>query len=311
MKFVTMKAGMKKIFLTILVTAFIIFLFLSAIKFLNKPQQQINTVDYSKSYPSTDAGLADFEKKKTGAYFTIYFHPIDEALANKTLNVLEQTGAPLYQKYLSVTPQNIVVYITDTADEYVKTANFPGGKQQLQIGDGSAPAGKIYLYKPFQETFPGKTEGVIIHEGAHAVLYQFLGKENMSYLPGFLNEGIAHFLEYVFKAGSNFRPLDEIYHSDLLINGIKIGKPPLLDLDELGRKCEGYINEETLNFLCRSQGTFTVWFISKNYGEDFLGKFLVNLKQTQNWQQSLQKLTGKGISQLGQEVQDQLRLMVR
>jgi len=32
-------------------------------------------------------------------------------------------------------------------------------------------------------------------------IYQLLGQDIIRYLPGFLNEGLAHYLEYVFKAG--------------------------------------------------------------------------------------------------------------
>jgi hypothetical protein len=180
----------------------------------------------------------------------------------------------------------------------------------VAVGDGSAPNGKIYLYKPFGENIPGKTGGVIIHEGVHAAAFQFFGQDKMRYLPGFLNEGMAHYLEYTFKAGPQFDPLDQIYHSDLLIDGIETGSPKLLSLEELAQKCDGYIGEETLNFLCRGQGTFVVWYVNENYGEGAMGKILTNLKQTQNWQEALSSVTGKTTSQSGQEIQDSLKLMV-
>jgi len=267
-------------------------------------------IDYSPGYPSSPANVAGFETKKTGSGFVVYYHPGDENNANKTLAVLEQSGLNIYKKYLGSEPKNIPVYLATTADEYVRIADFPGGKENVAIGDGSAPNGKIYLYKPFDDTRPGKTEGMIIHEGVHAAIYQLLGQDNIRYLPGFLNEGLAHYLEYVFKAGPEFVPLDQIYHSDLLINGIKTGNPKLFSLEELAQKCDGYIGDETLNFLCRGQGTYTVWYINENYGEGASGKFLMDLKQTHDWQNALNNVTGKTTSQLGKDIDDRLKSMV-
>lgn len=266
-------------------------------------------IDYSHEYPVAQANAFGFESEKNGSSFTAYYHPGDETNANKALAVLEQGGLNLYKKYLGLEPKDIPVYLAVTPDEYVKIADFPGGKENVEIGDGSAPNGKIYLYKPFDDTRPGKTEGMIVHEGVHAAVYQYLGQD-IRYLPGFLNEGLAHYLEYVFKAGPGFNPLDQIYHSDLLVNGIKTGNPKLLSLEELAQRCDGYINDETSNFLCRGQGAYTVWYINENYGEDALGKFLTDLKQTQDWQKALSNVTGKTTSQLDKEIQDNLKSMV-
>jgi|GEM_PF-2033313 len=275
-----------------------------------KVQPPSSLIDYSHDYPATAVNVAGFEMKKMGSSFVAYYHPGFENNANKALAVLEQGGLNLYEKYLGFEPKDIPVYLAATADEYVKIADFPGGMENVAVGDGSAPDGRIYLYKPFEETIPGKTEGMLVHEGVHATLYQFLGSDKIQYLPGFLNEGAAYYLEYVFKAGPEFDPLDQIYHSDLLINGIKTGNPKLLGLEELAQKCDGYISEETLNFLCRGQGTYIVWYINENYGEGALKKFLIDLKQTQNWQKALSNVTGKTTSQSEQEIQDSLKSMV-
>lgn len=275
------------------------------------PSKSSIKIDYSKEYPKASVDITGFEKKKTGSAFVAYYHPKDEVKANKSLAVLEQAGLPLYKKYLGLEPQQIPVYLTTSLDEYVKIANFPGGRENVQVADGSAPMGKIYLYKPFDETTPGKTEGMIIHEGAHAAIFQFLGQDKTRFLPGFLNEGLAYYLEYVFKAGPDFKPLEQIYHADLLSKGVKTGEPKILSLSELGQNCEGYISEETLNFLCRGEGTYAVWFIQKNYGENAWGNFLINLKQNQDWQKSLSDLTGKTLSELGQEILDQLKSSVK
>ncbi len=294
---------MKKIIVAVLLVSALALLFI----FIKGPPRPASfPINYSKEYPSTTSDVAGFEKKKTGSAFTAYYHPGDETNANKSLIVLEQIGLPLFKKYLGVEPKNILVYLAASVDEYVKIADFPGGRQNVKVGDGSAPNGKIYLYKPFNDT-SGKTEGMIVHEGVHAAVYQFLGTVKMRLLPGFLNEGLAHFIEYVFKAGPDFNPLEQIYHADLLIEGIKTGEPKLLSLTELGQKCDGYISEEILNFLCRGQGAYTVWYINKNYGESAWGQFLTDLKQNGDWQKSLENLTGGTISKLGQEIQNQLK----
>ena len=267
-------------------------------------------IDYSQVYPASATGASGFEMKKAGSGFVAYYHAGDENNANKALAVLEQGGLSLYKKYLGFEPEGIPVYLATSADEYVKIADFPGGKENVEVGDGSAPNGKIYLYKPFEDTRPGKTEGMIIHEGVHATIYQYLGQDKMQCIPGFLNEGSAHYIEYVFKAGPEFDPLDQIYHSDLLVDSIETGNPRLLGLDELGQKCDGYIAEETLNFLCRGQGAYTVWYINETYGDEAFGKFLGDLKQTRDWQKALSNLTGKTTSQSGQDIKDNLKSKV-
>ncbi|HEY9206142.1 MAG TPA: hypothetical protein VIO58_09485 [Candidatus Methanoperedens sp.] len=267
-------------------------------------------IDYSSEYLASASDISGFEMKKTGSAFVAYYHSGDETNANKALAVLEQGGLSLYKKYLGFEPKGVPVYLATSADEYVKIADFPGGKENVEVGDGSAPNGKIYLYKPFEETRSGKTEGMIIHEGVHAAIFQYMGQDKIQYIPGFLNEGSAHYIEYVFKAGPGFDPLEQIYHSDLLINGVETGNPQLLGLDELGQKCDGYIAEETLNFLCRGQGAYTVWYINETYGNEAFGKFLGNVKQTRDWQKALNNLTGKTTSQFGQEIYDNLKSRV-
>ncbi len=296
---------MKKIALVGLALAALVLLFI----LVKKPPA--GPISYSKEYPSAAADIAGFEKKKTGSAFVVYYHSEDETNANKSLAVLEQAGLPLFKKYLGLEPQPIPVYLATSVDEYVRIADFPGGKENVQIGDGSAPMGKIYLYKPFDDKTPGKVEGMIVHEGVHAAIFQFLGGNKIRFLPGFLNEGLAHYLEYVFKAGPDFKPLEQIYHVDLLTKGVKTGEPKLLSLPELGQKCEGYIGEEILNFLCRGQGTYTVWYIAKTYKESAWGEFLADLKQSESWQKSLSDLTGKTPGELGQEIYDHLKSSVK
>ncbi len=274
------------------------------------PPKSLPRIDYSKNYPVSDANIPGFEKKKTGSAFIAYYHTGDETNANKSLAVLEQAGLDLYKKYFGLSSSNIQVFLAASAEDYVRIADFPGGIENTSIGAGSAPGGKIFLYKPFEDTVPERVEGMIVHEGAHAAIFQVLGKENAQYFPGFLNEGMAHYIEYVFQAGPNFDPLHQIYHSDLLISGTKTGNPKLLSLEELGQKCEGYISEETLNFLCRGQGAFTIWHIKKTYGENALQKFLSDLKQTQDWKQALTSATGKNPSKLGQEIQEHLNSLI-
>lgn len=306
---------MKKIVSTVLIIVILVFLFgfLKGLRFgrdqiiFNKPAK----VDFSKQYPSADFKNLGFEKKKTDTLFTIYYHPESETNANKSLAVLEQAGLPLFKKYFGLEPKETSVFLITSLDEYVKKADFPGGKENVQIGDGSVSNGKIFFYRPFEEERPGKTEGMIVHEETHAVVTQFLGEEGKRFLPGFLNEGLAHYLEYVYKDGPNFKPQEQIYHFDLLEKGVKTGEPKLLSLSELGQKCDNYIFDETTNFLCRGQGTYTVWYLTKTYGEDFWGKFLMDLKPNKDWQKSLTNLTGKPLETLGQEILNNLKLMFR
>jgi len=266
-------------------------------------------VDYSKNYSASTSDIIGFEMKKIGEGFIVYYHPASIENANKVLSILEQSNSDLYNKYLGWKGNKILVFLTTDIDEYVKIAEFPGGKENVQVGDGSAPNGRIYLYKPFEENIPGKSAGMIVHEGVHAVLYQFLSSD-IIYLPGFLNEGLAHYTEYVFKSGEEFLPLEQIYHSDLLVSGVKTDNPKLMSIDELGTRCDNYISDETLNFLCRGQGTFIVWSITENYGESTFGRFLVNLKQTKKWKDSLSNITGKSIPKLGDEVREQLKILI-
>ncbi len=298
---------MKKGVVIAIVVAVII-LAIGVFLLINSKFRQNNAfpVDYSHEYPASSSDIAGFEMKKTGSNFLVYYHSEDDKNANKALAVLEQAGMLLYQKYLGFSNQNISVFLASDIDEYVRIADFPGGKENVAVGDGSAPNGKIYVYRAFQEGISGKTEGMLIHEGVHASIYQFL-EGKMQFLPGFLNEGFAHYIEFVFKAGENFSPLSQIYHSDLLIQGIETGTPKILSLDELAQECEGYISEDTLNFLCRGEGTFAIWYINKNYGEQALNNFLAGLKQTRDWQTALSSATGKTISQLGQEINDNLK----
>jgi len=262
------------------------------------------------SYPQSASDQTGFEAKKSSSYYTVYYHAGDEANADKTLAVLDKAVGELYQKYLGITPPNTQVYLTQTVDEYVKVADFPGGANNVQVGDGSAPNGKIYLYKPFDD--PKKGEGVIVHEGTHAALWSFFGGgQGMEKLPGFLNEGLAYQIEFVYRAGANYDPLKEIYFADLLEKGIKTGEPRLMSLAELAKNCEGYISDEIKNGLCRGQGTYTVWYLVKNYGNDVWAKFLADLKTSGDWQKSLEAVSGKNISQLGQEINEQLKNMVK
>ncbi len=302
---------MKKIILIILAVAVLVvlFIFLKGLRFGSGQGifKKSSKVNFSQQYPATEANYPGFEKKKTGTFFVVYYHPESEANANKSLAVMEQTGLPLFKTYLGFEPKKISIFLITSIDEYIQKADFPGGKENVQIGDGSVSNGNIFLYRPFEEDTSGKTEGMIVHEGVHAVINQFLGEEGRKNLPGFINEGLAHYLEYVYKDGPNFKPQEQIYHFDLLEKGIKTGEPKILSLTELGQKCDNYIFDENLNFLCRGEGTYTVWYLVKNQGENFWGKFLIDLKQNQNWQKALINLTGKSLEKLGQEIVDNLK----
>lgn len=292
----------------VIIIAAVIFLVLPKLKSQqsNVPASNITTT----TYPATASDQAGFEMKKTSPYYTVYYHTGDDANADKTLSVLDSAVTNLYQKYLGITPQNTPVYLAQTVDEYVKIADFPGGAGNVAVGDGSAPNGKIYLYKPFDD--PKKGEGVIVHEGTHAALWSFFGGgEAMSKLPGFLNEGLAYFAEFVHKSGPDFDPFKEIYFADLLRKAATTGNPPLMSLDELGKNCEGFISDETRNGLCRGQGTFIVWYLADTYGENFWARFLVDLKTSGDWQKSLEKNSTKDIDQLGQEIDQALKNMVK
>ncbi len=272
----------------------------------------------SSSFPVSVSDQSGFESKKSSAYYTVYFHTGDDANADKTLTVLDKAVADLFQKYLGITPQNTLVYLAQSVDEYVKIAEFPGGASNVKVGDGSAPNGKIFLYKPFDD--PDKGRGVIVHEGTHAALWGFFGGPStdsgqggqaMDKLPGFLNEGMAYNAEFIFNAGVDYDPLKEIYFADLLTRAANTGNPPLMSLDELGKNCEGYISDETRNGLCRGQGTFTVWYMAENFGADFWSKFLVDLKTSGEWQKSLEKISAKSLNDLGTAIDNSLKSLVK
>lgn len=288
----------------LIIGAFSIFLFGTI-----KKGEDINTSP-PPNFAKSSSDVTGFEQKKSSNYYTVYYHTNDDTNADKTLDVLDKAVSSYYQKYLGITPQNTSVYLASTVDEYVQVAKFPGGAQNVQVGDGSAPEGKIYLYKPFDD--PNKGRGVIVHEATHAALWGFLGGgQAMEKIPGFLNEGLAYHMEYINNAGANYDPLKEIYYSDLLTKAAKSGNPPLMSLEDLGKNCEGYISNQNLNGLCRGQGTFTVWYMQKNFGTDFWAKFLADLKTSDGWQKSLEKVTAKSSNQLGQEIDNALKDMVK
>ncbi len=293
---------MKKIIVVILAIGVLIagFLFVKNV-FFNHPYYK---VDFSKQYLAAASDVPGFEIKKSSSVFIAYYHPRSETRANSALATLEQAGLPLYKKYLGIVPKEISIYLADKVDEYIRISDFPGGKEGVKVGDGSSPNGRIYLYKPF-DFLTLAQEAMVIHEGTHAVIYQFLG--NMRYLPSFLNEGLAHFIEYIFKSGPDFEPLREI--NPILIKAAKTGGPKILTISELDQKCEGFISDETQSGLCRAEGTFIVWYINKNYGDGVWGKFLTELKQTQNWQKSLRAVTGRTTEELEREAREQLKLM--
>lgn len=262
------------------------------------------------SNPAASSDVSGFELKKSNNYYTVYYHTGDDTNADKTLTLLDKAVTDYYQKYYGITPQNTPIYLAKTVEEYVKIADFPGGAANVQIGDGSAPNGKIYLYKPFND--PQKGEGVIVHEGTHAAINWFLGGgQQMEKMPGFLNEGMAYNAEYIYNAGTDYDPLKEIYYTDLLKRAAKTGSPALMSLEELGKNCTGYISDSDRNGLCRGEGSFIVWYMVDKYGNDFWAKFLTELKSSDSWQASLEKISGKNINQLGQEIDDTLKTQTK
>lgn len=289
----------------VIVAGFIIF-FMGTVKKGEEISTSPKPASQSSPSPATQSDQTGFDLKKSNQYYTVYYHAGDEANADKTLSLLDEAVTNLYQKYLGITPQDTHVYLTTSVEEYVKEAAFPGNAENVKVGDGSAPYGNIYVYKPYDD--PGKGKGVIIHEGTHAALWEFLGGgQNMENLSGFLNEGLAYHMEYIYKSGANYDPIKEIYFADLLKQAAKTGNPSLMSLDELGQNCEGYISDQNRDGLCRGQGTFVVWYMAKNYGEDFWKKFLVDLKLSRDWAQSLQTISGKNLNDLGTDIDKSLK----
>jgi hypothetical protein len=294
----------------IIIAAAVVIFVLGIMRAKNGKSTSPKATSSTTTYPASASDQSGFELKKSSPYYTVYYHTGDDLNADKTLTVIDEAVTTLYQEYLGITPQNTQIYLAQTVEEYVKVADFPGGAANVQVGDGSAPNGKLYLYKLFEN--PQKGAGVIVHEGTHTALWGFFGGgQGMEKLPGFLNEGLAYMAEYVHKAGADFDPLKEIYFADLLKQAAKTGNPALMSLEDLGKNCEGYISDETRNGLCRGQGTFTVWYLAENYGENFWSKFLADLKTSGDWQKSLEKMTTKDMSQIGQEIDNALKDMVK
>lgn len=259
-------------------------------------------VKEDKGYPVSASAEAEFELQQRGPHFSVYFHTGDEMNAGKTVQFLNEVAAPLYTIHLGLSPNDIRVFLTTTAQEYIERADFPGGAQNVQVGDGSVPTPDIYYYRPFERADTEEIEPVLAHEGTHATLRQYLGEDRFAALPSFLNEGIAHYVEYIHGNRADFDPVEETGLEEVVEETGKGLQP----LEQLATLCQGYVADQAFNELCRAQGTYAVWLLVNQSDRTAINRFLTELKSGKDWQVSWQIVSGKTPSDFTQAIKDDL-----
>jgi hypothetical protein len=265
-------------------------------------------IDPAVTYPFSVSEKAGFTMKKNGPHFTVYYHNDDDSDADRTLTVLEQAGVPLYQHYFGYEPSGIMILLTGSVDEYIAQSRYPGESRNVIPGSGNVRDGMIILFKPFGSDEPGHSDGMIVHEGSHAALYRYLGPDGYSHLPDFLDEGLAHHAEYVLIKGPAYDPLATIHGADILIQSLRTGSPYMMTLDQLARRCGSY---GELSYQCRTQGTYTVWYVEQTYGNHAWAQVLATLNATHDWEESLSGVTGKTTGELGRDIVGNMTAMER
>jgi hypothetical protein len=280
--------------------------------------------------PANESG---FDMKMAGPHFTIYFHSGDDADAAAVLGILEQVGDPLYTKYFGTEPFGIPVYLATGADEYFSISGYPGEKGSVTSGAVSINSGRIYLYQPARSTRVCRRENPLISRGvqsaisslylpypetqscpdtllnkrgiiwggASASVTQYLVPDNAEYLPRFLREGMAQYIVYVSMKGSTFNTGDPAGPALSRIAPATDGRPELMTVDQLERRCSGYSNGQ-LDALCREESAYVIGYINKEYGKETMISFLSELKKTHNWKTALQNVTGKDTGELWRDI---------
>jgi hypothetical protein len=126
--------------------------------------------------------------------FRIFWYEGEITLAQEILDVaLQAQGQILDLLQQPAGDQPITIFIYDSEEELQSTLASLG---QFWVGGHADPAlGSIVVALPPAVDQPLEIQRLIPHELAHILLYRFMGAE-FSYLPAWLNEGLASQMEF-------------------------------------------------------------------------------------------------------------------
>lgn len=276
--------------------------------------------------PVVTAAPEGFQMKMAGPHFSVFYIPGKEADTKAVLAILEKEGVPLYQKHLGIEPFKIPVYLAFEPEEYLTSSGYPFERGAVSPGSVSVNGGNIYAYMPARSNpvcrLPGPflPEGPwyavsalcrpyegsrscingrgVVWAGASASVVQYLGPEDVRYLPYFLREGMARYVEYRYIAGPAFNPENQINGVIGLFPNATDGLPALMGADMMERRCSWPTGDWQLSTICREEAAYAVGYINEGYGQDMFASFLPELKKTHDWRAALSNVTGRDADEL-------------
>jgi hypothetical protein len=197
---------------------------------------------------------------------------LDAALQGqtKTLDLLQQPpgGDP------------IVIFIYDSAEDLQSSLAFIG---QTWVSGYADPArGSIVVALPAEISRPLEIQRLIPHEVAHILLYRFMGAE-FSYLPAWLNEGIASQME-----------IYSLPEYDLALQRAHEGG----DLIPLTHLCQAFPADEELALLAYAQSDSLVEYIRRTYGTQGLQSLIYAYDQGVSCERGVEISLGMTLDEL-------------
>lgn len=184
-----------------------------------------------------------------GDPFKIYWYEGEINLAQDVLDAALQ-GQTKTLELLQQPPAGdpIVIFIYNSSEDLQSSLAYVG---QTWVSGYADPArGAIVVALPSEISRPLEIQRLIPHEVAHILLYRFMGAE-FSYLPAWLNEGIASQME-IYSLPEYELALQRAHEGGDLINFAQL--------------CQTFPADEELALLAYAQSDSLVEYIRRTYG---------------------------------------------
>ncbi len=216
-----------------------------------------------------------------GEPFKIYWYEGEINLAQDVLDAaLEGQAKTLELLQQPPGGDPIVIFIYDSAQDLQSTLTFIG---QTWVSGYADPArGSIVVALPSEISRPLEIQRLIPHEVAHILLYRFMGAE-FSYLPAWLNEGIASQME-IYSLPDYELALQRAHEGG--------------DLIPFAQLCQAFPPDEDLALLAYAQSDSLVEYIRRTYGTQGLQSLIYAYDQGVSCERGVEISLGMTLQEL-------------
>jgi len=278
------------------ISAFIIVVFVFTVLFT-----PLNQIEYaqSKSYQAVQSDNPHFDLMMKSEHFRVYFHPPDETMADRIINVCEEVYPMLIEVYGGAPPNSTRVFIFHTYEELLNLGNPPPNLPRDSSCGGFTWYGKLSEEVGEHVELYNIRDGIkwlLAHEIGHRFFYYVYPNLRKPVRPDWLDEGLA------VCAGINASQNMAVFTFQPIVDSVKTGNPPLVGIAEL----DGLLasSDKRLVDLFYAEAGTIIHYVSKRYGEEILHRLLKEYDRSINLEDAIPRVLNISFNEFEREWMD-------